>query len=72
MGRISPRNRVTLPAAELAAGGLHPGDEVQIRALGPGRLEIIGCGDVVAEFAGICDAEDYPPGYLPAMRDAWH
>ncbi len=71
MSRISRKNQVTLPVAELAAAGLDAGDEVQIRAAGPGRLEVVRSDDIVAEFAGICDAEDYPPGYLETLRDEW-
>lgn len=67
----SRKNQVTLPAAELATAELRAGDEVEIRVAGRGGLEVVRRDDLVVEFAGICDGEDYPPGYRDMLRDEW-
>lgn len=71
MSVISRKNQVTLPAQALRAAGLEPGDDVHIRAVAPGRLELIRADDLVDEFAGVFDATVYPDGYLDALRREW-
>lgn len=71
MSRISSKNQVTIPVAALAAVGLHAGDEVEIRAAGAGRLELVRAVDPVDRFAGIVDDDVYPPGYLDDLRAEW-
>lgn len=38
--RIQTRGQVTLPADVREAAGLHPGDAVVFRVVGPGRVEV--------------------------------
>ncbi len=71
MSTISRKNQVTLPVEALRAAGLEPGDDVRVRALGPGRLELVRAVDPVAEFAGVFDATVYPDGYLDLLRGEW-
>lgn len=68
---ISRKNQVTLPVDALRAAGLEPGDDVQVQAVGPGRLELVRAEDLVAEFAGIFDATVYPKDYLDGLRREW-
>ncbi len=68
MPRLSRKNQVTIPVAVLREAGLGPGDELDIRAAGSGRVEVKRRSDVIAEFAGKLS---YPPGYLDALRDEW-
>lgn len=68
MAVISNRNRVTLPVQALREAGLEAGDDVRVRAVGPGRLELVRTDDLVAEFAGVFDATVYPDGYLDELR----
>ena len=71
MSVISRKNQITLPVEALREAGLQPGDDVRVRAVGLGRLEIVRGRDVVDEFAGIFDASVYPEGYLERLRDEW-
>lgn len=71
MSVISRKNQVTLPVDVLTAAGLEPGDDVRVRAVGPGRLELVRTKDLIAEFAGVFDATVYPDGYLDDLRSEW-
>jgi bifunctional DNA-binding transcriptional regulator/antitoxin component of YhaV-PrlF toxin-antitoxin module len=71
MGVISRKNQVTLPVEVLREAGLAPGDDVRIRAVAPGRLELIRVDDLVAKYAGVFDAKVYPKGYLDELRREW-
>ena len=71
MSVISRKNQVTLPVEALREAGLESGDDVRVRALGPGRLELVRADDLVAEFAGVFDATVYPEGYLDELRREW-
>jgi bifunctional DNA-binding transcriptional regulator/antitoxin component of YhaV-PrlF toxin-antitoxin module len=68
---ISQKNQVTLPVEALREAGLHPGDDVRIVAVAPGRLELVKVEKFMAEFAGIFDSSVYPAGYLDEARRGW-
>ena len=71
MSVISRKNQVTLPVDVLRAAGLQPGDDVRVRALGPGRLELVRADDLVAKYAGVFDSTVYPEGSLDELRREW-
>lgn len=71
MSIISRKNQVTLPVDTLRAAGLEPGDDVHVRVLAPGRLEIVRSEDLIEEFAGVFDAAVYPEDYLDELRREW-
>jgi len=50
---------------------LKPGDDVTIRVVAPGRLEIVHADALITEFAGIFDESVYPKGYLDDLRREW-
>ncbi|HZT84315.1 MAG TPA: AbrB/MazE/SpoVT family DNA-binding domain-containing protein [Gaiellaceae bacterium] len=71
MSVISRKNQVTVPVDVLRAAGLEPGDDVRVKAVGPGRLELVRADDLVARYAGVFDSTVYPEGYLDELRREW-
>lgn len=71
MSRISSKNQVTLPVEQLRAAGLAAGDEIRIRAIGRGVLQVEAPESVVDRYAGVFDRCVYPDGYLQRLRDEW-
>jgi len=71
MSRVSRKHQVTLPLNVLKEAGLAAGDEVVIRAVGRGRIEIERAEDVIDRYAGTLPAGTYPRGYLSRARSEW-
>jgi bifunctional DNA-binding transcriptional regulator/antitoxin component of YhaV-PrlF toxin-antitoxin module len=67
--RVSSKNQVTLPVAELHEAGLEPGDQVRVRADGAGRL-VLERESSFLDFAGAATGA-FPPGFLEEMRKEW-
>jgi bifunctional DNA-binding transcriptional regulator/antitoxin component of YhaV-PrlF toxin-antitoxin module len=71
MSRVSRKHQVTLPVSVLKDAGLAAGDEVVIRTIGRGRIEVERAEDLIDRFAGSLPAGTYPCGYLDRLRDEW-
>ncbi|MDQ3990965.1 MAG: AbrB/MazE/SpoVT family DNA-binding domain-containing protein [Actinomycetota bacterium] len=68
--RLSRKNQATLPVHVVDAAGLRPGDELQVRATGPGRVLLVRSVDRLDEFVGDLTGV-YGPGYLEELRREW-
>lgn len=71
MSRLSSKRQVTIPVRVLREAGLDAGDEVVIRALAPGRIELERAEDLIERYAGSLPAGTYPPGHLDGLRGEW-
>ena len=71
MSKVSSKHQVTLPVRVLQDAGLEAGDEVVIRVVGRGRIEVERAEDVIARYAGSLPAGTYSAGYLDQLRDEW-
>ena len=71
MSKVSSKHQVTLPVRVLEDAGLEAGDEVVIRVVGRGRIEVERAEDVIERYAGSLPAGTYPSGYLDHLRDEW-
>jgi AbrB family looped-hinge helix DNA binding protein len=71
MSVVSRKNQITIPADVMREAGLAPGDDVRVRSLGPGRIELIKSDELISEYAGSFDESVYPDGYLDEVRGGW-
>jgi AbrB family looped-hinge helix DNA binding protein len=71
MSAVSRKNQITIPAEVMREAGLAPGDDVRVRSLGPGRVELIKSDELIREYAGSFDESVYPDGYLDEVRGGW-
>jgi AbrB family looped-hinge helix DNA binding protein len=71
MSAVSRKNQITIPADVMREAGLAPGDDVRIRSVGPGRIELVKSDELIREYAGSFDETVYPVGYLDEVRGGW-
>ena len=71
MSAVSRKNQITIPAEVMREAGLTPGDDVRIRSVGPGRIELVKSDELIREYAGSFDESVYPVGYLDEVRGGW-
>jgi len=71
MSAVSRKNQITIPAEVMREAGLAPGDDVRVRSVGPGRVELIKSDELIREYAGSFDETVYPHGYLSEVRGGW-
>jgi AbrB family looped-hinge helix DNA binding protein len=71
MSAVSRKNQITIPAQVMRDAGLAPGDDVRVRAIGPGRIELVRADELLREYAGSFDETTYPTGYLDEVRRGW-
>jgi bifunctional DNA-binding transcriptional regulator/antitoxin component of YhaV-PrlF toxin-antitoxin module len=71
VSRLSRKNQITVPVEVVREAGLAAGDELEVRAVAPGRLEVERRDDLVARWAGSAPPGTWLPGHLERLRDEW-
>jgi hypothetical protein len=69
--RISSKHQVTIREPAFSAAGFREGDEVQVRALGPGQVILTRVDELLERYRGALPAGTYPPGWLEQQRGEW-
>ena len=67
---LSAKNQATIPVAALRRAGLKPGDELQVEAVGTGRIVLTRVEETLAGYAGRLTGI-YPKGSLQKLRREW-
>ena len=68
--RVSSKRQVTIPVDALHGAGLHVGDHLVARAVGPGMVLFERESDVLADFSGALTGA-YEPNELDDLRNEW-
>jgi bifunctional DNA-binding transcriptional regulator/antitoxin component of YhaV-PrlF toxin-antitoxin module len=68
---MSSKNQVTIPVSLLRKAGISPGDELQVRVTGRGRIEIERWEDTIRRLAGSMPPGTWPPGAAKELRREW-
>jgi hypothetical protein len=69
--RISSKHQVTIREPAFSAAGLQEGDEVQVRALGPGQVVLTRVDELLERYGGALPPGTYAPGWLERERSEW-
>jgi hypothetical protein len=69
--RISSKHQVTIREPAFTAAGLRPGDEIQVRAVGPGQVVLTRIDDLLDRYRGALAPGTYAPGWLEQQRGEW-
>lgn len=69
--RISSKHQVTIKEPAFTAAGFHEGDEVQVRALGPGQVILTRVDELLERYRGALPPGTYRPGWLEQQRGTW-
>jgi bifunctional DNA-binding transcriptional regulator/antitoxin component of YhaV-PrlF toxin-antitoxin module len=62
---------VTIPIAAFSEAGLRPGDTVQAKAIGPGRVVLSRQKDLLDEFSGALRSGGALGETVGRLRDEW-
>jgi bifunctional DNA-binding transcriptional regulator/antitoxin component of YhaV-PrlF toxin-antitoxin module len=69
--RVSSKHQITIPVSALREAGLREGDVVQVRAQGPGRVEIARMDDLLDEYAGALRSGGALGRAVRGLRPEW-
>ncbi len=69
--KVSSKNQITIPATELRAAGLAPGDVVRVEAVGTGRIVLTRLDEMLARYAGTLDTGGELRRQVDELREEW-
>jgi len=69
--RISSKHQVTIAKDAFTAAGLHAGDVVMVRAIGPGRVELTRLDELFAKHRGRVKGGAGARQAVEQLRDEW-
>jgi bifunctional DNA-binding transcriptional regulator/antitoxin component of YhaV-PrlF toxin-antitoxin module len=68
--RVSSKHQVTIPRAPFSEAGLRPGERLDVRAAGPGRVVLSRAESATERHAATLTGV-FPAGALDELRDEW-
>ncbi|MGA0122289.1 MAG: hypothetical protein ACO3KD_04685 [Gaiellales bacterium] len=69
--KISSKHQITIGKHAFDAAGFRAGDVVGVRALGPGRVEVVSVGAFLDEYEGCLDTGGALRRAVEGMRAEW-
>ncbi len=69
--KISSKHQITIGKEAFEAAGFEAGEIVNVRATGPGRVEVVSLRSVIHEFAGCLTGAADARRAIDEMRDEW-
>lgn len=69
--RVSSKHQVTIAKDAFEAAGLHTGDVLSVRAIGPGRIELTRLDDLFARHRGRVTHGKDAREAITQLRDEW-
>ena len=69
--KISSKHQITIGKEAFEAAGLRAGDIVTVRALGPGRVEVVTMQSVLEQHAGAFDGGNEMRDTIEELRSEW-
>jgi AbrB family looped-hinge helix DNA binding protein len=69
--KVSSKNQITIPAAELRAAGLAPGDVLRVEALGAGQVVLTRVDELLGRYAGALDTGGRLRRQAEKLREEW-
>ncbi len=69
--KVSSKNQVTIPVAELRAAGLSPGDVVRVETVGAGQVVLTRLDELLTRYRGALDTGGELRRGVDRLRDEW-
>lgn len=69
--RVSSKHQITIPVSALRTAGLRPGNRVQAKATGPGRVVLTRVDELLDRYSGALDTGGRLRAVVEGLREEW-